>query len=443
MKRFLLYQSESETKDFMITFNEKILNELGLEKHQELTLTYGKRKQEVVVKVHSLLDEERVFISSNIKTSLLIDLDVKYEFSLKNNELIIGPVIGLLLGKTETRLEKNLHHYVIYTMLYEQINGVLFVFSEDQIDFDEEKISGYIYDPSKENNWRKADLPFPGAIYRRVELASPTLKKLNNCMGKSFFNSNYFDKWQFWKWLEPCHELVENLPKTTKKINLHAVDEFIDRYKGAYLKPKSGSRGKGIHYIEKEDEHYIISKNYEDESKKVTTEEMRSFLRKHYYYLLQEPIRLHTYENRKVDYRVILQKNHTGFWQCTGMIARFGQTNAISSNFKANGFAKDGISALKLQFGYDELTAFNKYQEIVRICTKMAQRVDQVGGGYADLGIDVGIDEDEKILVIEMNKRHDHDFPLMIKDRKMYYLVKSNPVLYAKYLAMSGFKDGS
>ena len=35
-----------------------------------------------------------------------------------------------------------------------------------------------------------------------------------------------------------------------------------------------------------------------------------------------------------------------------------------------------------------------------------------------------------------MNKRPDHDFPLIIKDKKMYYMVKANPVLYAKSVAM-------
>ena len=433
MKLYKIQQAH--TSDLMISINEEMAQSTGIEENEEITLKYGQRKHKALVRINSSLDQQ-ILITSQIIESLLIDLDVYYEISYRNRELIIGPVIGLLLGKTEKRLCNYLKQFLNYTTLYEHINGVLFAFSEEQIDFSMERITGYVYDPNLENGWRKAVLPFPGAIYRRVELSNKTRTNLSNRMGKSFFNSHYFDKWQFWSRLSPDQELKEHLPETTKSVSLQSVNEFINKYKGVYLKPKSGSRGKGIHYIEEKDNQYIIIKNYDHEIKTMSENEMKSFLKKHSYYLLQEPIRLHTFEERKVDYRVILQKNHTGFWQCTGMIGRFGKTNAISSNFKANGFAKDGVSALMLQFGYDKLTAFKKYQEIIDICTKMAQRIDIVGEGYADLGIDVGIDENEKIWVIEMNKRHDHNFPLVIKDRKMYYLVKSNPVLYAKFVAM-------
>jgi hypothetical protein len=416
----------------------KLATSLGIESKKTITLSFGKRRIPVAISLLQTNNKNNLLVSEDIITKLLIDTKVKYELLFSNNELIIGPVIGLLLGKSKKRLEKYLNNYLIYTMLYEQINGVLFVFCEEHIDFSNEKITGYLYDPSVPDHWRKCVLPFPGAIFRRVELSQKTLKGLKEKMGESFFNAQYFDKWQFWDWLSPFEELKEHLAETTNKVTLANVDKFIEKYNGVYLKLKDGSRGKGIYYIEKVEGQYVIMKNYQDDITKLSEDQMANFLSKHSLYLLQQPIRLHTFEDRKVDYRVMLQKNETGHWQCTGIIARFGNTNAISSNFKANGFALEGTSALKTQFGYDELTAFKKYQEIIRICTEMACKVDDISGAYADLGIDVGIDENDKIWVIEMNKRPDHDFPLIIKDRKMYYLVKSNPVLYAKYIAMGG-----
>ncbi|WP_342432065.1 YheC/YheD family protein [Neobacillus sp. FSL H8-0543] len=412
---------------------------LGIESKKTITLSFGKRRLPIAITCLQSINKNNILVSEDVITKLLIDTKVKYELLFSNNELIIGPVIGLLLGKSEKRLEKYLNNYLIYTMLYEQINGVLFVFCEEQIDFTNEIITGYLYDPSLPDNWRKCEFPFPGAIFRRVELSQKTLNGLKEKMGEGFFNSQYFDKWQFWNWLSPFDELKEHLAETTNKVTLANVEKFLEKYNGVYLKLKDGSRGKGIYYIEKVESQYVIMKNYQDEITELSKDQMIKFLSKHSIYLLQQPIRLHTFEDRKVDYRVILQKNETGHWQCTGIIARFGNTNAISSNFKANGFALEGTSALKTQFGYDELTAFKKYQEIIRICTDMACKVDEIAGSYGDLGIDVGIDEDDKIWVIEMNKRPDHDFPLIIKDRKMYYLVKSNPVLYAKYIAMRGY----
>ncbi|AZU60408.1 YheC/YheD family protein [Neobacillus mesonae] len=413
---------------------------LGIENKQTIIVHFGKRKIPAAVNTFQSNNENRIAISENIKSELLIDLNVKYELAYSNNELIIGPVIGLLLAKSEARLTRYFDNFLIYTMLYEQINGILFVFCEQQIDFAKEQITGYVFDPSSPENWRKAELPFPNAIFRRVELAQQTLKGLQEKMGSGFFNAQYFDKWQFWKWLSPYSELRAHLAETTNQVNLTSLNAFIEKYNGVYLKARNGSRGKGIYYIEKHEDQYIVIENYKDDIKTLSNKQMAKFLLRHSYYLLQQPIRLHTFEERKVDYRVILQKDGTGNWQCTGMIARFGKTNAISSNFKASGFAMEGTRALMIQFGYDELAAFKKYQEIVTICTKMANKVDETVGAYADFGIDVGIDEDDKIWVIEMNKRPDHDFPLMIKDRRMYYSVKSNPVLYAKHIAMEGHK---
>lgn len=409
-----------------------------IENKQSIVISFGKRKLTATVNTFPANSESRIGVSENIKEELLIDTNVKYEVVYSNNELIIGPVIGLLLAKSEARLTRYLNQYLIYSIAYEQINGILFVFCEQHIDFANEKITGYIYDPSSPENWRKAELPFPGAIFRRVELAQNTLNGLREKMGRSFFNAQYFDKWQFWNWLSSDEELREFLAETSNKMNVTSLNAFIEKFNGVYLKPKNGSRGQGIYYIEKQENEYIILQNYKDETQTFTSEQMAQFLRRHFSFLLQEPIRLHTFEGRKVDYRVILQKNGSGFWQCTGMIARFGKTNAISSNFKASGFAMEGTRALMTQFGYDELTAYQKYQEIITICTKMACKIDEIAGAYADLGIDVGIDEQGKVWVIEMNKRPDHDFPLMIKNRKMYYSVKANPVLYGKHIAMSG-----
>ncbi|GHH99573.1 YheC/YheD family endospore coat-associated protein [Neobacillus kokaensis] len=411
---------------------------LGIEQNQTITVSFGKRKLPAVVKTVPFNNEYRIGVSENAKKELLIDPDVNYEVMYANNELIIGPVIGLLLAKSEERLAKYLHHYLIYTMLYEQINGILFVFCEQQIDFTEEKITGYVYDPASPTSWRKAVLPFPGAVFRRVELGRKTLKGLQERIGPGFFNAQYFDKWQFWNWLSPFEELREHLAETTNKVNVNNLNIFLEKYNGVYLKSRNGSRGQGIYYIEKQGNQYIILENYKNDIRTLSSEQMAKFLRRHSFFLLQQPIRLHAFEERMVDYRVILQKDRTGQWQCTGMIARFGKSNAITSNFKASGYAMEGRQALMTQFGYDELTAFKKYQEIISICTKMACKADEIAGAYADFGIDVGIDEDYKVWVIEMNKRPDHDFPLMIKDRKMYYSVKSNPVLYAKYIAMGG-----
>lgn len=411
---------------------------LQLKEGQDLMLSHGMRECAANIRIRDEQDSRLIRISESMISDLLIQVGTEYEVATINNKIIIGPVIGLLLSRTEERLKKGLHR-LVYSLFFKELNGLLFVYSEDSINFVDFEITGYLFDKNHPDLWKKCKLPFPGASFRRAELSSQTVKKMVSALGRGFFNTEYFDKWRFYKWISSDNELIKYLPETVNQINLHTLNSFIGNYGGVYLKPRNGSRGKGIHYIEKENGHYKWISNYDEDIKFFSEREIDPELAKYKYFLLQAPIFLQTYENRMVDYRVLLQKNGTGYWQCTGIIARFGKSDGITANFKENGYALDGYEALKIQFGYEDLRAFQKYQEIVSICTKIAQQIDKKGS-FADFGIDIGIDQEEKIWVIEINKRHDHDFPLLIKNEKMYYAVKSNPLAYAKYVAMGGDK---
>lgn len=248
----ILYDIQSKkTSNDTLFVDPNTAMSLGIKNNQKIQLSYGQRKYQVLVETLSLPEQKTLQISENMIQKLLIDTKVKYEINFNTNELIIGPVIGLLLGRSEKRITKNMDRFLNYAIIYEQINGILFVFSEEQIDFEKKQITGYVYDPDPLKCWRKVEMPFPGAIFRRVELSKKTLNGLIHNMGRSFFNSHYFDKWQFWNLLSPFEELREHLPETTNKVSLQNVDDYIEKYKGVYLKPKNGSRGKGIHFIEK------------------------------------------------------------------------------------------------------------------------------------------------------------------------------------------------
>lgn len=433
----MLFSIEAYTGSSPIVYVPGQLAELlPVKEGQDLILSHGKRQCKVTIKSSGEQNSSVIKISETIISDLLIQVGVEYEVVFTNNQMIMGPVIGLLLGRNEEKLKRHLPR-LVYSLFYKELNGLLFVYSEDKINFADSEITGYLFHETFPGQWKKCKLPFPGASFRRTELSARTVNKMIRALGFGFFNAEFFDKWQFWKWISTNDELIKFLPETANQINLPTLNNFVERFGGAYLKPRNGSRGKGIHFIEKEDGYYRWISNYDENIRSFSESEIASRLAKYKYYLLQAPIFLKTHENRMVDYRVLLQKNGTGFWQCTGIIARFGKPQGITANFKANGYALDGFEALKVQFGYEDLRAFQKYQEIINICTKIAQQIDR-NGTFADFGIDIGIDHEEKIWVIEINKRHDHDFPLLIKNQKMYYDVKSNPLAYAKYVAMGG-----
>ena len=60
------------------------------------------------------------------------------------------------------------------------------------------------------------------------------------------------------------------------------------------------------------------------------------------------------------DLRVILQKDKSMEWSCTGIIARFGKGGSIATKISSGGFAVTGYEALKKVFRMSEKEAFLK-----------------------------------------------------------------------------------
>ncbi|MCD8503412.1 MAG: YheC/YheD family protein [Bacillaceae bacterium] len=95
-----------------------------------------------------------------------------------------------------------------------------------------------------------------------------------------------------------------------------------------------------------------------------------------------------------------------------------------------------GVEAIKKVFDLQERDAFKKEQEMIQACTVICEQLSNCCGNYGDVGVDVILDENQKVWVLEVNKLHDHKFPLYaLEDEQMYYKVITTPFEYASYLA--------
>ncbi|QIQ33364.1 hypothetical protein DER53_11780 [Parageobacillus toebii NBRC 107807] len=132
----------------------------------------------------------------------------------------------------------------------------------------------------------------------------------------------------------------------------------------------------------------------------------------------------------------LCKKNSSKHWNCSGIIARLGNRTEITANFDRSGIFLTGKEALRKVFQMNEREVFLKEQEMIDLCVSACKTFDQCGGNYADLGIDLIIDENLKVWLIEIHPLYDHQLPLYsIKDRQMYLKVVTAPFEYAKSLA--------
>lgn len=84
----------------------------------------------------------------------------------------------------------------------------------------------------------------------------------------------------------------------------------------------------------------------------------------------------------------------------------------------------------------NEREVFLKEQEMMDLCISACKTLDKCGGNYADLAIDMIIDESLKVWLMDIHQLYDHKLPLYsIQDRQMYLKVVTTPFEYAKSLA--------
>jgi hypothetical protein len=137
---------------------------------------------------------------------------------------------------------------------------------------------------------------------------------------------------------------------------------------------------------------------------------------------------------------VLVQKDHTGEWDVTGIACRMGKKGAITSNISAGGSGEKLSSVLSEHF--QEIKQQKQIEQEIRyLALESARLLEKTIGRAGEMGIDVGIDERGKTWFIEANLRPARYVFNLIGDTNTRMKSVRNPMLYSRYLA--GFQEGS
>jgi hypothetical protein len=406
----------------------------------------GKNQLEVEITASSHINDDTVMLSQNVIDKLALPLDLTYQLNLDSDTIYIGPIIGLLLKNKINKLDKvSLQAFSRYAYDYHEHYGLLYIFSLDSIDFDNNLIEGFYYNPNimkGELQWTKRTLPFPDTIFRRIPLTKVMQKKLINLTNNKMFNSHYSDKWEFYCTASKYEPVIKYLPFTKLLTSIDDIENLLEIYDKVYIKPTDGSLGHGLKIISKENGEYFFKDRYDEKSIRFSSKSEASGFIKGLIskrdYVAQQAINSLKFQNRNTHLRVIMQKNETMKWNCTGIVAYMGKAGGICTIYPEGWY---GLSFGKfirkfMPKNSDNITEIEK--EIINACYKTCEMLDTIGGNYGDVGIDVIVDENFKIWILEVNKRHNQRTPLAINNIQMFNDVKINPIKYA--VALSGFK---
>lgn len=292
--------------------------------------------------------------------------------------------------------------------------------------------------------YKRRWIPYPSVIHNRAIIPKPKIKgKLAqiHSRGTPVFNlKTRYDKWRIHRLLASDPGLLPHLPATEKAV-LGKLETMRQQYPALILKPANGSVGQGIMLLRRTDDGYwelTVPRMGRKPGAKNRYRFRRVWPRillsrlKRRSYLIQEWLPLAQVRGRPFDLRVTVQRNELGEWQIAGMVGKLARKGSFLTNVAQGG------KAMPLQ----ELFAVNPQldperteQEIRDVSLKIAAFLGENLRGLADLGMDIGVTEDGRVMFIEANgrdQRYSFREAGMLEEWRATY---RNPMAYAHFLS--------
>jgi glutathione synthase/RimK-type ligase-like ATP-grasp enzyme len=374
----------------------------------------------------------------NLKMENTSDLEQSVENSLVHDALLVG----ILVGKSNRKLKKSLNRLTDLADIYK--NGQVGAFSLQGINRNNEMIQGYLYCGNEE--WKASTFPMPKAIINRISLNHDWERFFRKIVGSRMINNFTFSKWEMYEWLSGNPKLSSYLPVTRYLYCPQDILEFLEKYNSGYIKPISGSYGKGIIKVSKQEESYQVEVNSkENRLFYLNREELKVYFQslcKKRKFIIQQMIDLYVGE-RPIDFRLIIVKDGSGEWQDLGLLARKGKKEGIVSNI---GLVKNGNSALQNLLSLTRHEAIKFRKRITEISIEAAKEMEKYGGvdgNLGNIGMDIAIDRNRNLWIIEINHRNPrHRMAVDAGEDGIYYKANQFLIDHAHNLAQLSKHDG-
>ncbi|ABR49551.1 hypothetical protein Amet_3423 [Alkaliphilus metalliredigens QYMF] len=414
-----------------------------LHQPNSMNVHFGMFKTKVNTVIHDDLLEGTIGLPINLGDKYTIPTNIPYEIYYKGGDIHIGPVIGHIVTKYFENLnDKTLSSYLSRLTEYQSIKGLVFICTKDSIYPDQNLIKGYYYNPEGRktgSTWQLGEFPLPNAIINRSFISQKKIKILQEKIGDRIFNTYWqnLNKWNIWKRLSKDKKLIKHLPYTEKYVDIKQLKMFLKKYNGAYFKPFSKCRGRGILNVSKianEKKILVIDERknrYYFEDYKNLDDFLNTKLSKPSIIQQAVPFRV---EKKMVDFRVILQRDKDKEWSFKGSFAKISQPGSVITNRRSREKLIDGREALISIYNMSEEQAVKVEKKMIILTIRAIDIYEKKGMHIGDVAADIILDSSLHLWLLELQLNHGISKNL---PPEVYTEIKVTPLRYAK--ALSGF----
>lgn len=202
------------------------------------------------------------------------------------------------------------------------------------------------------------------------------------------------------------HSLIQYVPRTASLTSQRLL-HMLNRYNMVYIKPVNGSLGIGVIKVEQIGSNYRYREDIQTYTFRTFHQMYDSIQRRigSKPYLVQKGIIVLRHNNRPFDFRVMVQRNGEGTWDCTGVAARLAHPKRAVTNGSQGGTIYAAEEILR------KVTDQAKAEEMVNQMRHIGLlTANQFGSSYPamnELGLDVAVDRKHRLWILEVNTRPD------------------------------------
>jgi len=418
----------------------------GYHYKQLIKFNVGKCQQTLRVRIStSRLDKNTLYMNPSLIKKAFLQENRKYGINLNQDEISIGPVVGIVAYKQDSTHRP----YGTQTAFFQQImtgsrklGQICFAFYFTDIDWSKKIVNGYYHN---KNGWQRGKFPLPDVIYPRskfyVTNKADSRRRLKQ-VGIKILNPQMVGKWEAYRVFKRNPDMLPYLPETRLVNSFRQVEIMAKKYRAVYLKPVNGTQGKNIIRVSRNHKSpgYCYQYRYNGSLCKGSASDLLQLRKKlrpvmaGRSYLAQKEINLLRYEGGITDIRVMVQKEHNGRWEVTGMACRVGKPGAITSNISGGG------SAIRVETVLSKVFSGSKHinqiiETIIFVAINAAVSVEEYLGNCGEVGVDIGVDKYGKVWFIEANLRPARHVFTLIGETETRQKSIETPLLYARYLA--------
>ncbi|WP_107949031.1 YheC/YheD family protein [Lysinibacillus parviboronicapiens] len=314
-----------------------------------------------------------------------------------------------IIGMLHHRLDpKTVIKSYAYAAVARAEGAQFFYFTPKSVNFDNRTIKGKVYE---EGQWHERVMPFPDVIYNagspeKLSVSKGIIEKLKKEI--PFTTHSIGNKWNVMERLKAAKEFAHYLIPSEMVGNVDKFHNFIAHYKRAVFKPIDGRKGKGIYFITKIGNAFEVRVN--SEKRNYTLAQLNELLKEQLAsgtFIMQPYIKSMTKSGQVYDFRLHVQKNGEGKWVVTTVYPRIAPNGSIIPNINSGGFTNYLDPFLEQEFKNE---AYNIRRTLEHFAMSLAHHLDDIqmekfGEVIDEIGIDVGLDEQQKIWMYEVNWR--------------------------------------